>query len=74
MSVEEAKDEVLDIAWGTQGSGGSIEPLLDRLITEVRAEMPCYECYVNHDGAPHNAKTCPSCAAKAELAAMKEPA
>lgn len=77
MSVEEAR-----VVLENEMLGRACSPMIDRLILEAQAEMPCYplhpdtglgvECYAFSRLNPGN-YLCPSCKSRAELAAMKEP-
>lgn len=50
MSVEKARRAAYDNAWNRDDNHRTDEigPLLDRLILEVQAEMPCYRLFDDH--------------------------
>ena len=78
MSVEESRRDVRgDVAQHIEDelwdSGTWLEQRLDRLILEVRAEMPCYmawcagHMFIHPRDGQCSAEICPSCSARAEL-------
>ena len=77
MSVEDARRDVRDdvaqhIEDELWASGTWLEQRLDRLILEVRAEMPCYRGLCAHEICEINGEHCAACTARLELQKVAE--
>ena len=74
MSVEEVRADLWETyEWCGRGSPEYLRESLDRLILEVRAEMPCSQmCRCGaHETEPWFCGNCPSCEARAKLEQAK---